>query len=197
MQQTSILALGAVLTAGIALTPLPAVAAKSGVPPEVAASREVAHKFGSALVDALKQATESGGPINAIVICHDKASQIATELSGQLGMLVGRTSLKLRNPANAPDNWESAVLKQFEARKAQGESIDKLEFFAVIEDDKGQQNFRYMKAIPTAKLCLNCHGETISAEMDAKLKELYPNDAARGFKEGDLRGAFTLAKPLQ
>ena len=110
-------------------------------------------------------------------------------------MLVGRTSLKVRNSANAADNWELAVLKQFEARKAQGEPADKLEFFAVIDDDQGQKTFRYMKAIPTAALCLNCHGETLSPEVDAKLKELYPNDQARGFKEGDLRGAFTLAKP--
>jgi hypothetical protein len=53
-----------------------------------------------------------------------------------------------------------------------------------------------MKAIPTAAQCLNCHGESISPEVDAKLKALYPNDQARGFKEGDLRGAFTLAKPV-
>ena len=89
------------------------------------------------------------------------------------------------------------MLKQFDARKAQGEPIDKLEFFAVIDDDQGQKTFRYMKAIPTAALCLGCHGEHLAPEVDAKLKELYPNDAARGFKEGDLRGAFTLAKPLQ
>ena len=53
-----------------------------------------------------------------------------------------------------------------------------------------------MKAIPTAALCLSCHGENIPADVDAKLKELYPNDQARGFKEGQLRGAFTLAQPV-
>jgi hypothetical protein len=45
-------------------------------------------------------------------------------------------------------------------------------------------------------LCLTCHGENIASEVDAKLKELYPYDQARGFREGDLRGAFTIAKPL-
>jgi len=71
-----------------------------------------------------------------------------------------------------------------------------LEFFAIIDDDKGQKTFRYMKAIPTASACLVCHGENIDPEVDIKLKELYPNDKARGFREGDLRGAFTIAKPL-
>lgn len=53
-----------------------------------------------------------------------------------------------------------------------------------------------MKAIPTAALCVKCHGETIDPEVEAKLKALYPNDQARGFKEGDLRGAFTLSTPV-
>ena len=53
------------------------------------------------------------------------------------------------------------------ARLHQGEAIDKLEFFAVIDDDQGQKTFRYMKAIPTTALCLNCHGETLSAEVAA------------------------------
>ncbi|MFO1424015.1 MAG: DUF3365 domain-containing protein [Candidatus Competibacteraceae bacterium] len=192
MQATSILVLGAALATGPALARQP-----SDIPPEVVASRHVAQTFGTLLKDALQQAIQSGGPVNGIAVCHEKAGQIATDLGQKQGMLVGRTSLKLRNPANAPDNWELAVLKQFEARKAQGEPVDKLEFFAVIDDDQGQKTFRYMKAIPTASLCLSCHGANIDPAVDAKLKELYPSDQARGFKEGDLRGAFTFAKPVQ
>ncbi len=199
MRSASILILGAALTASIALASFPSVAAKpnSNTPSEIIDSRGAAQKFGATLKEALQQAMQSGGTVNGVAVCHDKAEQIATDLSQNTGMLVGRTSLKVRNPANTPDNWELAVLKQFDARKAQGEPIDKLEFFAVIDDDQGQKTFRYMKAIPTAALCLGCHGEHLAPEVDAKLKELYPNDAARGFKEGDLRGAFTLAKPLQ
>jgi hypothetical protein len=198
MRPASIFTLSAALTVGIALISPPSVATKPNPnsPPEISDSRDAAQKLSAALKDALQQAIQSGGTVNGIAVCHDQAAQIATDLSQQLGMLVGRTSLKVRNPANAPDNWEWAVLKQFDARKAQGESVDKLEFFAVIDDDQGQKTFRYMKAIPTTALCLGCHGETINPDVDAKLKQLYPNDAARGFKEGDLRGAFTLAKPL-
>ncbi|CDH43517.1 MAG: DUF3365 domain-containing protein [Candidatus Competibacteraceae bacterium] len=198
MRPALILTLSAALTVGIALTSPPSVAAKPSPnpPPEITVSRVAVQKFGATLKEALQQAMQSGGAVNGIAVCHDKAEQIATDLSQHLGILVGRTSLKIRNPANAPDNWEQAVLKQFDARKAQGEPVDKLEFFAVIDDDQGQKTFRYMKAIPTAALCLGCHGEHLTPEVDAKLKELYPSDAARGFREGDLRGAFTLAKPL-
>ncbi len=190
------LALGAALTASVASAKPPADAAPPEATAEVKVSRAAAQQFGATLKDVLQQAINNGGPVSGITVCHGQAGAIAEKLSQEQGMLVGRTSLKVRNPQNAPDNWELAVLKQFEARKAQGEAVDKLEFFAVIPDDRGQNTFRYMKAIPTAALCLTCHGENLPAEVDAQLKELYPDDKARGFREGELRGAFTIAKPM-
>jgi hypothetical protein len=53
-----------------------------------------------------------------------------------------------------------------------------------------------MKAIPAGKACLKCHGDGIDAEVVEKLDELYPEDKARDFKEGDIRGAFTFEKAL-
>lgn len=197
MRYASLLALGAVLIAGAASAQRQPAADQPDVTAEVTASRAAARQFGGTLQDALQQAVQVGGPVNGIAVCHDRAGQIAADLSSKLNMIVGRTSLRLRNPANAPDNWELAVLKQFEARKAQGEPADTLEFSAVIDDEQGQKTFRYMKAIPTAAPCLTCHGEAINPEVDARLKALYPNDQARGFREGELRGAFTIAKPLQ
>lgn len=189
-------AISAALAVGAALAK-PQVDVEPPAPTaEIKASRAAAQQFGATLKEALQQAVKASGPISGIQVCHEQAAQIADKLSTEREMLVGRTSLKVRNPNNMPDNWELAVLKQFDARKAQGEPVDNLEFFAVIDDDQGQKTFRYMKAIPTSSLCLNCHGDTISPEVDAKLKELYPDDKARGFKEGDLRGAFTLAKPI-
>lgn len=200
MRYASIFALAAVLISSTALSgqqPKSPPPEADAIPEqEIANSRAVTQKFADTLQSALQQALESGGPVNGIAVCREKAGQIATELSEQTNMIVGRTSLKLRNPNNAPDNWEEAVLRQFDARLADGEAVDKLEFFAVIDDDQGQKTFRYMKAIPTASRCLNCHGETVNADVEAKLKELYPDDKARGYKEGELRGAFTLAKPL-
>ena len=53
-----------------------------------------------------------------------------------------------------------------------------------------------MKAIPTGELCLLCHGETIDPDIAAAIDKAYPEDQARGFSLGDIRGAFTLSKPL-
>jgi hypothetical protein len=53
-----------------------------------------------------------------------------------------------------------------------------------------------MKAIGTTSPCLNCHGSALKPEVAAKVKELYPEDQAVGFASGQLRGAFTLSRPL-
>ena len=108
---------------------------------------------------------------------------------------MGRTSLKLRNPANMPDAWELKVLKTFEERKAAGEDPAKIAYAEVVTQD-GSKRFRFMKAIPTAELCLNCHGSELKPEVVKALDKYYAADKARGFNVGDLRGAFSLSKPL-
>jgi hypothetical protein len=54
-----------------------------------------------------------------------------------------------------------------------------------------------MKPIPTAGLCVTCHGGEMSEEITKKIKSLYPNDQATGFMVGDIRGAFTLQKIIK
>jgi len=108
---------------------------------------------------------------------------------------VGRTSLKVRNPNNAPDAWERRVLEEFEARKARGEDVRKLEHAEIVAVN-GKKRFRYMKAIPTGKICLKCHGAKLDPAVAQTLEQFYPQDKARGFRVGDIRGAFTITQPL-
>ena len=136
-----------------------------------------------------------GGPASAVKVCNTEAPTIADDVDGAEGWKVGRTSLKLRNPHNAPDDWEREQLERFERDKAAGKPVDELEASAIVESG-GTKTFRYMKAIPTAAMCLTCHGSDLASDVEGKLDELYPKDAARGFSVGDLRGAFTLNKAL-
>ncbi|MGB0723566.1 MAG: Tll0287-like domain-containing protein, partial [Gammaproteobacteria bacterium] len=147
------------------------------------------------LKGALVAAIQAGGPVNALNVCNAQAPAI-TAAHSKPDLQLARTSLKLRNPANAPDAWEKSVLEKFEARKAAGEDPMKMEYHEVVEMD-GKQVFRYMKAIPTAaKPCLACHGEKVAPGVEEKLKQLYPADQARGYKAGDIRGAFTIKQPM-
>ena len=101
----------------------------------------------------------------------------------------------MRNPANEPDAWELTVLRDFEVRKAAGEDPGTLDHAEIVVAD-GQRTFRYMKAIGTQPVCTVCHGTTIAPEVTARLDALYPEDRARGFAVGDIRGAFSIAQPV-
>lgn len=155
----------------------------------------VVKAFGGPLKQTLEAAMKEGGPVNAIGACNEKAPAIAHDAAAATGWSVGRTSMKLRNSGNEADAWEMATLAEFEARKAAGEAVDAISKAEVVEEN-GQKTFRFMKAIGTADVCLNCHGAELKPEVAAKLDEVYPHDAARGFSAGDIRGAFTLKKAL-
>lgn len=163
--------------------------------PNVAEAKGIIKSFATQLKGELEAAMKAGGPPKAIPVCKERAPAIAADLSAQSGWSVGRTSLKTRNDANAPDDWERGVLERFEERKAAGEEADKLAFGEMVKTDSGT-SFRFMKAIPTAEVCLACHGTAITPGVVEILDENYPDDQARGYEQGDIRGAFTLAKPM-
>ncbi len=159
--------------------------------PNVVSSRALVKRFGGALKKALMAGLSAGGPAKAIGVCNLKAPQIAQELKTDPGWSIRRTSLKLRNKANAPDNWEQATLEQFERLKEGGLPIEQMEASAMIDG-----RFRYMKAIGTAPVCLNCHGKGLPAELIGTIKKAYPDDVARGYQVGDVRGAFSVTRTI-
>ena len=53
----------------------------------------------------------------------------------------------------------------------------------------------YVEPIRTKGLCLQCHGNAIDSTVQVRLNELYPDDQATGFEEGDLRGMFWVKLP--
>ena len=161
----------------------------------VAKSKAVVKEFMGQLKGELQRAMKAGGPVKAIKVCNKVAPHIAEEQSRKHGYKIARTSLKLRNKDNAPDAWETNVLKAFEDRKTKGEDVKKMAYFEVMEEN-GKKTFRFMKAIPTGKVCLNCHGAKIKPEVKAELKKFYPDDKATGYKIGDIRGAFTISQPM-
>jgi len=183
-----------VITLGLAAISLDGYAADDYAA-EVAASRATAKEFMQTLKKELQAGMQEGGPINAVSVCNLTAPGIANTYSVRNGWEVGRTSLKARNPGNTPDAWERSVLESFEKRKHAGEDPMKMEFYEVVKQD-GSNKLRYMKAIPTAEVCLACHGEQVDSVTKTRLEMLYPHDQAMGYKTGDIRGAFSITQPL-
>lgn len=160
------------------------------------ACRTAVDRLGQTLRGALQEAIATNGAIGALEVCNVEALPLTKTISTEEGVIIGRTSLRVRNPANAPDDWEKARLAEFATRKEAGEGADALEAWEVVDDAAGHKTFRYLKAIATAPMCLQCHGGELAPDVAAAVKKLYPDDAATGFAVGDLRGAFTVSKPL-
>ena len=146
--------------------------------------------FQQQLMATVRSAIESGGPLQAVQACQQLAPQITAEHS-EAPWRAGRTALKLRNQDNAPDPWERAIIEQFQQRAAADEPLQNMSHAEVVDGE-----FRLMKAIPTGEPCLACHGGSIKPELTALIDQYYPEDAARDFKPGELRGAFTLRRAV-
>lgn len=152
--------------------------------------------LGGTLKGETIKALKRGGPVNALSVYTTRAPAIAGSVSAENDLKVSRVSLKNRNPdAGKASAWQVKVLEDFESRKAAGEKSIALTYSEVVEHG-GQQEFRFMKAIPTDKSCLACHGANISSAVQKKLTTLYPQDKATGYKVGDLHGAFVVVKSL-
>jgi hypothetical protein len=184
------------LTAATAILATTTLSAETAPNPNVEEAKGIVKEFATTLQGELQAAIKEGGPINAIAVCQDRAPAIAADLSERSGWEVGRTSLKTRNAAdNTPDAWERKVLADFDARRAAGEDVQPMAYAEVVETADGK-TFRFMKAIPTAEVCLACHGTAITPDLATAIDERYPDDMARGYGLGDVRGAFSLTKPL-
>ena len=152
--------------------------------------------FGTELMGTVKTSIQTSGAPKTVEVCKTLAPQITakyadkTHAQGHTWSL-RRTSEKIRNPNNAPDEWETKVLQQFAEQAKQGADLSKLSYGEQV----GNQ-YRYMKAIAIAEPCLACHGTDVKQPVHDMLKQHYPNDKAIGFNAGDLRGAFSLSTPI-
>ena len=147
------------------------------------------------LKKSLKAVLKESGPIAAVEYCNIAALDITRDVSNKKNVFIKRTSLKLRNKNNMPDSWEIDVLNNFEKRKQNGENLMSLSYQEVYKENN-ESFYRYMKAIPTGKVCITCHGSNINPKLASKLSELYPDDNAYNYELGDIRGAFSVKIPL-
>ena len=159
--------------------------------------REVAAAMPPKMIKVLNDEIEKSGFANAISVCREKAPAMAKQTSEAKNMQIRRVSLRNRSPNAVPDAWERQVLEDFDKRADAGESPGTLEVSKEFVVD-GKRMVRYMKALPTQAECLACHGTDKHMNEDAlaRIRELYPDDKATGFRPGQIRGAITMKKSI-
>jgi len=155
-------------------------------------ARDLTQRFVGTLLPTLQNAMASGGPVEAIAVCSQRAPEIAAELSADSGWSVSRVSLQPRNVESAtPDAWERETLEAFDRRQRAGEPGANINSAAIVDGD-----YRYMQAQPAMPLCLTCHGQNITADVRSALAQHYPDDTATGYSAGEIRGAISLRTRL-
>lgn len=145
---------------------------------------ELLQPFKQQMMGALK-AGLAEGPSAAIEACSVQAPVIAAGLSVD-DVAMGRTSHRLRNPANAGPDWATQVLRDYL------DSGDWRPRTVALDDGR----VGYVEPIGTQALCLTCHGAQLAPEVADTIREQYPQDRAVGFAEGDLRGVFWVSYPV-
>jgi len=151
-------------------------------------SNELIQHLAQNLKKTLVSAIKDKGLIGAVEQCNIEAPIISQNISTD-NLKVSRIASKNRNPENKATLEQIDVLRFFEQEMSLGKSPKNL--YKLVET---QDSIQYLKPIVTGKVCLACHGSDVSGELKAKIKKLYPNDLATGFKEGSLRGAFLVEK---
>ena len=137
----------------------------------------------SEMMGELTAALDSGDASAAIAVCREKAPVVAVHINETYGVKIGRTSNKLRNPANVAPEWANPYV------------ADLAEDPTYLVGPNGE-----LGALLPIKLraeCQMCHGpvEGIDEGVMAAISEAYPDDQAVGFVEGDLRGWFWVEAP--
>jgi hypothetical protein len=126
----------------------------------------------------LMTAMSTSGPANAIKVCQVEAKTIAMEVGKEANVSIGRTGVRLRNASNQPPPWAIELV------------ADRTDtpVFARLSNEHAAA----LLPIKLQSQCLMCHGNSDALAPDVKIKlaELYPQDEATGFSEGELRGWF-------
>ncbi len=151
--------------------------------------KEIASATFNALSAKLQAAIKEGGIKNAIEYCNLAALPVVDSLSAVHGANIRRTSLKVRNPQDAPTVLEKEILTQLHNQ------VDNLESIGP-QIERTADQFHFFAPITVNAFCLQCHGiigKDLTTENYSLIKEQYPEDQATGYVEGDLRGMWSIA----
>ncbi|MCX7729360.1 MAG: DUF3365 domain-containing protein [Bacteroidia bacterium] len=135
----------------------------------------------------LNKALDEQGPYESVKYCNHYALHITDSLAKTFGIKAKRTSLKLRNPKNAPDSLEKTILEMYQ------QTMSKNPIIISTKD-----SVKFFTPIYIAPICLHCHGipnKDIPDVTLIALNQLYPNDQAKNYELYDIRGIWSITFP--
>ncbi len=166
--------------------------------PKVEDFRDYSNNFMSELKSVLQKEIKQNGIISAVSVCSDTAQKLTSKFAENNNIYIKRVSTKNRNSNNLPNEFELEAISKFEKMKQEGTLSKATELFEISKLE-GITKVTYVKPILTDGVCLSCHGSenNISEEVSAEILKKYPNDKARDYKVGDLRGIISISKIIK
>ncbi len=140
------------------------------------------------LRSALTKAIKEKGAAGAVSFCNESAYPITSAYTTEK-ITLKRVAEKYRNPKNAPDSLDMIQWQQFVAAKEKGDPLQPI----LLEE---KNTTYYYKPIVLQPTCSACHGDSqkdILPPVLTTIDSLYPDDRAKGFAPGDLRGMWKVA----
>lgn len=191
-------------------TLLPAPGAAADSPPHVfvdpddprvapfrqAGERAIDHS-GNALLLEVRRALADTAPAMAVGRLHLKDYKPPPSRPGQPVVTeIRRTSLRIRNPANTPDEADLAALERIEREIERGDTVSNVLVQRVTLPGRTPE-WRVYRPLVTLKQCLACHGPpgALAAGVPDTLKVFYPADQAVDLKVGSWRGLIRASIP--
>lgn len=140
-------------------------------------------KLFQSLLGALTKSIGENGVAASIQVCQTKAPELSDSVGKDAGIMIGRTSLQLRNPDNKPPIWAVEFVEQ----RVEEEVNVQLE----------NEGLGILLPIRLMDACVKCHGDakSLDEEVVNAIEKHYPADKATGFATGDLRGYFWIEVP--
>jgi hypothetical protein len=171
------------------------VALGQSVPDPATEGPKIAAEAFAKLSSALGSAIVQGGPAAALPVCNEQAPRITAEVAQAHGVTLRRATVLARNPKNAADETERAVLAEF-AETLAAKDTPKAK---VVSQTDGSRVF-FAPIVLANPLCLQCHGrpeQDVSAATLAAIRAKYPEDKATGYRLGELRGLWRIDFPAE
>lgn len=153
------------------------------------------NRLGITMANEVTVAVAKSGAEKAIDVCHLKALPLTGEIIAGMPRITGvkRTSLRLRNPANAPDAAEKLALDRVQKDLESG-TLPKV-LVQRVERLGEKPEWRVYRPVGVAQQCVTCHGprESLAPDLQARLAERYPADQATGYAVGQWRGLIRVS----
>lgn len=156
---------------------------------------------GTAMVLEVRHVLAESTAALALGRLHLKDYPLPPAAAGKPAVIaVQRTSLQVRNPANAPDPADLAALELIRDQLESGNDVAKVLVQRVTLPGQPPE-WRVYRPLATLKQCLECHGptDTLAPGVADTLKVFFPSDQAVNFKAGSWRGLIraTIVEPVK